>query len=146
PKRISRESDVSDSYSVDIVRRHYVFFLVDRATIDGRFGVKYQGNSADQSGSLCAHLSGAFEITGCAGVPERDNTLPGNFRPAIRPEVASAGPYTSFLKWQELSARTDNPDNDLSLENAPTTYAGGQQLTTVLMQTPWLFQVSPPWH
>lgn len=145
PKRISKDYHDSGSYSADIVRQHYSFFPVDRSNIDGQFGVKYQGYSVDQSGSLWAGLSGSFEISGCAGVPQRVN-LPGNFRHAIRPETDSTGSYTSFLKWQELSARTDYPENDLSLESALATYAEGKQRTPVLMQTPWLFRVSPPWH
>ncbi len=144
PKRLSKDYAESDSYSADIVRSHYTFFPVDCSEIDGRFGVKYSGWSVDSKGNLRAHLSGAFEIAGCAGVPVLVNDLPGNFRAAIRPETASTGSYTSFLKWQELSARTDHPENDLSLENALTKFS--QQLVPVLMQTPWLFRVSPPWH
>ncbi|MCP9463226.1 MAG: neuraminidase-like domain-containing protein [Nitrospira sp.] len=145
PKRVSKDYHDSGSYSADIVRRHYAFFPVDRSAIDGRFGVKYSGWSVDGTGSPQAYLSGAFEISGCSGVPERVS-LPGNFRHAIRPETASTGSVTSFLKWQELSARTDYPENDLSLESTLFTFTRGQQLTPVLMQTPWLFRVSPPWH
>ena len=43
PKRVSKDFDESGSYNVEIVRKHYVFFPVDRSEIDGRFGVKYEG-------------------------------------------------------------------------------------------------------
>ena len=145
PKRISKDYHDSSPYRDDIVRRHYAFFPVDRSEIDGRFGVRYQGYSADEKGSLLASLWGSFEISGCAGVPQRVN-LPGNFRHAIRPEVDSTGSYTSYHKWQELSARSDAPQNDLSIESILATFTEGQKLTPVLMQTPWLFRVSPPWH
>jgi hypothetical protein len=144
-KRVSKDYQDSGSYSTDIVHKHYAFFPVDRSEIDGRFGVKYSGHSVDGAGGAQAHLSGAFEISGCSGVPERVS-LPGNFRHAIRPETASTGSYISFLKWQELSVRTDSPENDLSLESTLSTFTKGQQLTPVLIQTPWLFCVSPPWH
>ena len=145
PKRVSMDYNDSDFYSAYIVRRHYAFFPVDSSAIDGQFGVKYQGYSADQSGSLCAYLSGAFEITGCAGVPQRVK-LPGNFHHAIRPEVDSTGFHPNFLKWSELGARSDSPENDLSLESSFAIHTGNLQKIPVLMQTPWLFRVSPPWH
>ncbi|MDY7791695.1 neuraminidase-like domain-containing protein [Burkholderia ubonensis] len=146
PKRVSKDYDDSGSYRADSIRRHYAFFPVDRSEIDGRFGVKYSGWSVDGAGSMQAYLSGAFEIAGCAGVPVLVNDLPGYFRHAIRPETASTGSYTSFLKWQELSSRTDYPENDLSLESTLASSTQSRQLTPVLMQTPWLFRVSPPWH
>ena len=146
PKRVSKDYDESSSYSADIVRRHYAFFPVDRSEIDGRFGVQYSGWSVDGAGGTQAYLSGAFEISGCAGVPIRVNDLQGNFRHVIRPETASTGSATSFLKWRELSARIDSPENDLSLESTLASFTNDQQLTPVLMQTPWLFRVSPPWH
>lgn len=146
PKRVSKDFDQSSSYSTDIVRRHYVFFPIDRSQIDGRFGVRYSGRSVDGADNPQAFLSGAFEIAGCAGVPILVNDLLGNFRHSIRPETASTGFSTSFLKWQELSGRTDFPENDLSLENTLATFHEGPQLTPVLMQTPWLFRLSPPWH
>ncbi len=146
PKRISKDYDKSTPYSDDIVRSHYTFFPVDRSEIDGRFGVKYSGSSVDSAGKLQAYLSGVFEIAGCTGVPTLVNDLPGNFLHAIRPETASTGSSTRFLKWQELTARSDSPENDLALENTLASLTGGQQLTQVLTQTPWLFRVSPPWH
>lgn len=160
PKRISKHYDESDIYREDIVRRHYTFFSVDRSEIDGRFGVKYQGYSTDQSGSRqVANLIGSFEISGCSGVPELAS-LPGDFQHAIRPEAASTGSVPSFLRWQELSVRSDRED-DFSLEGGLPTLAIGhqgsmdramaaepnnQRLTPVLMQTPERFRVSPPWH
>ena len=140
PKRLSKQYDESSSYEVEIFRKHYAFFPIDRLAIDGRFGVKYSGSSIDNNGKHWADLSGAFEIAGCKGVPELAK-LPGSFRHVIRPEKVSTGDHACFLKWAELSARNDG-ENDLSLE----CYSGSQPLTPVLNQTPWLFRVSPPWH
>ncbi len=122
---------------------------MDRSEIDGRFGVTYSGHSTyiDQKyqEQSTAYLSGAVEIAGCAGVPVRVNDFQGNFRHAMRPEVASTGYYTNFLKWQELSERTDK-ENDLSFEPGLVEYTHGSQLTPVLMHTPCFIRVSPPWH
>jgi len=145
PRRISKGSHESAPYSADIVRKHYQFFPVDRSMIDGRFGVKYWGVLVDEKGGEWGNPSGSFEISGCAGVPESVNNLPGNFSHAIRPEVASTGSHTSFQKWEELSDRIDK-ENDLSLQCALANPAVGLSLQQVLMQTPWLFRVSPPWH
>jgi hypothetical protein len=145
PKRVSKDYDESEPYEGDIVRRHYTFFPVDRSEIDGRFGVKYSGWSVDGAGNTRARLSGTFEIAGCAGVPVRVDDLQGDFRHAIRPETASTGSYTSFLKWQELPTRYDKQD-DLSLENALAIFTRGNHLTEVLRHTPGLFRISPPWH
>jgi hypothetical protein len=142
PKRISKDYDESTSYPGEITRKRYTFFPVDRSAIDGRFGVKYSGSSTDASGNYYAYLSGAFEIAGCKGVPELEN-LPGSFVHVVRPETASTGPYTSFLKWEELSLgdRTDYPEQDFTLQNSFSS-----ALSPVLNQTPDIFKMSPPWH
>lgn len=149
PKRVSKDFDVSWEYNVEIVRKHYEFFPIDRSTIDGRFGVKYSGYSVYHDDKAMerttAQLWGAFEISGCSGVPEKVD-FPGYFDHALRPEPDSTGPYTSFLKWQELSVREDRPENDLSLKNMRIIGETSGHLTTVLQQTPWLFRISPPWH
>ncbi|WP_367025571.1 neuraminidase-like domain-containing protein [Methylococcus sp. ANG] len=150
PKRISKDFDESGSYDVEIVKNNYYFFPVDRSEIDGRFYIRYNGCSSDRAKQPLAclgnrKLGGAFAVAGCTGVPELINAH-DNFIPAIRPEPASTGDTASFLKWLEQSDRSDRPENDLSLDNALATYADGHQSTPVLMQTPWLFRVSPPWH
>ncbi|MDN3514337.1 MAG: neuraminidase-like domain-containing protein [Candidatus Brocadia sp.] len=153
-KKVSKDFNESDSYDVDIVKKHYRFFLIDRSEIDGRFGIKYDGHSIGCDGNNRAYFSGAFEISGCKGVLEL-TLLPGNFRHSIQPEWNSTGSYTSFLKWIELrqpnefgssEPRHDSPENDFTLENAFSTQFGSLQLTPVLMQTPWIFKMTPPWH
>ena len=148
PKRVSKDFDESTWYDVDIVRKRYVFFPVDHSAIDGRFGIKYDGSSIyieKYQEYEIAFLSGAFEIAGCSGVPERAS-FPGNFIHSIRPETDSTGIDPSYLKWQELNARADSPENDLTLEYALATNVQGLRHIPLLWQTPWLFRVSPPWH
>jgi len=146
PKRVSKDFAESSSFNVDLVRKRYAFFTVDRSAIDGRFGVKYFGSSVDSQGNSWASLSGSFEITGCDGVPDIAY-LPGHYRHVERPEWASVGDFTSFLKWEELplGTRDDRPDDDFTLQSA---LIGGEKLapTSVLGQTPDIFKMSPPWH
>jgi hypothetical protein len=152
PKRQSKDYDESETYEVEIIRRRYRFFPVDRTEIDGRFVVEYHGssmyldkNNIEQKAveQQAAKLSGAFEISGCSGVPERVKSLfdDDDVQHAIRPEKASTGNEPGFLKWEELSPR-EHGENDFALEN----YSASQHLTLVLIQTPSLFKVSPPWH
>ena len=149
PKRVSKDFAESQPYYVDIVRTHYSFFVIDRSDVDGRFGIKYEGYSsaATESTSVDAGLFGAFEIAGCKGVPELTN-LPGYFKHAIRPEISSTGELTNFLRWVELGPyprRPDYPESDFTLQN---NFAGTESLrfTPVLVQTPWIFKMTPPWH
>lgn len=145
PKRVSKDFDESQIYDVEIVRKHYSFFPIDRSEIDGRFGIRYQGYSVGNNGKLWASLNGSFEISGCKGVPEL-TYLPGNFRHIVRPELDSTGNVTTFLKWVELSTRNDSPQNDFTLETIFSTLSNNSSFTPVLMQTPWIFKMSPPWH
>ncbi|MCG7405328.1 neuraminidase-like domain-containing protein [Caballeronia zhejiangensis] len=148
PKRISKDFVESSSYDKEIVRRAYAFFPVDRSEIDGRFGIKFTGYSIDRSGATQAGLGGAFEISGCKGVPTLTQ-IPGSFTPVVRPEHASVGDRTSFHKWVELDARGDAPQNDLTFENGIGATTGQYQslyYTPILEQTPWIFKVTPPWH
>ena len=46
----------------------------------------------------------------------------------------------------ELSTRHDYPQNDFTLENRFATLSDYLRYTPVLMQTPWFFKMSPPWH
>lgn len=144
PKRVSTGFAMSDTYDVEIVRKHYRFCPIDRSEIDGRFVIKFEGFSLDGNGMFRAGLFGAFEIAGCKGVPELANP-PGFFRPALQPEEPSTGVTTSFQRWVELGptpARRDK-ENDFSLESYGSARAG---LTQVLIETPWLFKMTPPWH
>lgn len=146
PRRISKDFAVSGSYEQDLVRSHYRFFPIDRSEIDGRFGVKYEGYSADSKGNSQAGLFGAFELSGCKGVPEQSD-IPGYFKHAMRPEQEAVGYVTTFHKWVELGpwpARLDAPENDFTLENSFA--SGGLHLTPVLNQTPWIFRMTPAWH
>ncbi|MBA3473875.1 MAG: hypothetical protein H0T57_11720 [Rubrobacter sp.] len=147
PKRISKDFDESWRYDVEIVRKRYRFFPIDRNEVDGRFGIKYEGYSVggDEKRVYGSELSGAFEISGCRGVPEKTD-LAGHFTHAIRPESDSTGDDTAFLKWVELDARADDPENDFTLENGLATQSDHLHLTPVLMWTPWLFEMTPPFH
>jgi hypothetical protein len=142
PKRISKHYQESTAYKGEIVHKRYVFLPVDRTAVDGRFGVSYVGSSTDANDVYCAYLSGAFEVSGCKGVPEEAD-LAGNFNPVIRPEVASTGYDPGFLKWEELALgqRADLPDEDFTLMS----HMSGA-LTPLLKQTPGIFKMTPPWH
>ena len=147
PKKISKDFKESGEYEIEIVRKHYRFFPVDRGEIDGRFGIKFDGYSTGNNGSVpAASLSGSFEIANCKGVPELSTpVIPGSFTHIIRPEKDSTGTPTVFLKWNELTSRTESPpENDLTLVSDFSNQAGA--LTRLLSETPWLFKVSPPWH
>lgn len=161
PKRVSKGFDQSLSYTAaDIIHNQYRFFLVDRSDIDGRVGVSYEGFSNPSSMPPPAvfppltypYISpGAFEISGCKGVPELARDLYSYFVPAVRPESVSTGTLTSFMKWAELGAnpgewRLDQPENDFTLENLFSNQSDYFRFTPLLMQTPWFFKMSPPWH
>jgi hypothetical protein len=147
PRKVSRDFAESTHFSHEIVKSSYSFYPIDRSEIDGRFGIRFQGYSFDADGLKRAVFDGGtFEIAGCKGVPELTN-LPGYFRPAIRPEAAATGGETSFQKWVELGPRPprlDAPENDFSLDTFTLEYSPAP--TPVLMQTPWLFKMTPPWH
>lgn len=64
-----------------------------------------------------------------------------------------------YLKWPELAVRTDPPENDFTLLNLfayvlqtsgitnTTNRSGGSGFfTPILIQTPNIFKMSPPWH
>lgn len=97
-----------------------------------------------------AHLSGAFEISGCTGVPAlvpKLIRLSEKFMHAIRPERDSTGDDTSFMKWVELGTqsgklRFDNPQDDLALKGV----LGYLSSTPVLKKTPGFFKITPPWQ
>ncbi|WP_437826314.1 neuraminidase-like domain-containing protein [Sorangium sp. So ce1153] len=141
PKRVSKDFDRSYSYDVEIVHKHYVFYPVDLSDVDGRFGVCYRGYSVDKDDNDLAYLSGSFEVSGCRGIPEISN-LSTSFRPALWPTAESVGGDPTFLRWAELPDRKDAPANDLTLVSS----VSASRRTEVLQQTPWRFQVSPPWH
>jgi hypothetical protein len=157
PKRISKDFQESGSYNIDIVKKHYHFLPIDRSEVDGRFAIGFEGFSLGSDGEGYASLSGAFEIAGCKGVPELA-LLSGRFRPVIRPEVDSTGNETAFLKWVELTVRDDRPQNDFTLEGSAFIQSGSQSgiarsasntpslKTPILIQTPWIFKMSPAWH
>lgn len=154
PKKISKDFYQSSAYDVEVVRKNYTFVPVDRSEIDGRFGIRHDGRSLGSDGQGQAYLSGAFEIAGCDGVPVAVADL-GNFIvPAIRPETASVGNIPAFMKWAELGKhnefgqfepRQDN-ENDFTLENFLFSQLDNLKFTPILIQTPWFFRMSPPWH
>jgi hypothetical protein len=162
PKRVSKDFDESGVYDVEIVKKYYSFYPIDRSEIDGRFGIQYEGASLglvyDDSDNVIgeqeyAYLFGAFDISGCRGVPEKTTSL-GNFTPAIRPKRDSVGDNSAFQKWVELGKedefgqiklREDNPENDFTLE-VFSPQPDNHSFTPVLMQTPGIFKMTPPWH
>jgi len=141
-KKVSKSFAQSFSYSVELEKKFYRFHPVDRSDLDGRFGVAFIGASLGSDGNNTAGLGGAFEIAGCTGAPEQADDLLETFVPTVRPESASAGPVTSYLKWVELQARTDAPENDFTLEF----FNSNANLVKVLVQTPWSYFMTPPWH
>jgi hypothetical protein len=146
PKRVSTDSVASGAYEDDIVRKNYEFYVVDRSEIDGTFGIKFTGSSFAPGAEFpnVAGLSGTFELTGCKGLPVLGN-LPGTFHHVVRPETGSVNDRPAFLKWVELSSRSDlAPTTDFTLQNM---FAGnGPAFTPLLIQTPGIFKDSPPWH
>lgn len=88
-------------------------------------------------------LPGAFEISGCTGLPEKADPL-GSFTLAIQPENASTGNDTEFLKWVELPSRDDSSENDFTLV---VRYVFGHPYARqVLRKSPGIFKMSPSWH
>jgi hypothetical protein len=155
PKRVSKDFDESEVYYVDIVKNHYHFLPIDRSEVDGRFVIKYTGYSLGSDGTSNASLDGAFDIAGCKGVPELTDPRT-SFDHVIRPELDAVGSDTVFLKWVELGQeldvdgnpilRGDDPDNDFTLRNYYSNQFNSLLLTQVLVQTPWIFKMTPPWH
>ena len=162
PKKISKDSHESDSYTGEVVNSRYSFWVIDRSSINGRFGIGYNGCSVAKLNrrDRRACLSGSFELSGCKGVPEQSD-LPGLFVPALIPDQADqldGSPL--FLKWSELARRTDRPENDFTLLNlsfyflqssgitntimVPREWSGFS--TPILIQTPNIFKWSSPWH
>lgn len=146
PKKVSKDFDESNWYEVEITRKHYHFFPIDNSEIGGSFSIQYNGSSVGRNSKQnVAHLNGAFNVSGCKGVPELTMSL-GNFTPAIRPELDSSGHDTVFMKWVELSSRLDSPENDFTLINYIPGNFDNLHQTPVLMQTPGIFKMTPPWH
>lgn len=154
PKRISKDFDLSSSYDVEIIRKHYSFFAVDRSEADGRFAITYEGSGLGSDGVSRAFMAGAFEISGCKGVPELAS-IPGSYGHALIPTLDSTGSLATFLKWVELGERDDAPDNDFTLVSGAAVnefVVVGSNLApisrdpTILKQTPGIFKMSPAWH
>jgi Tc toxin complex TcA C-terminal TcB-binding domain/Neuraminidase-like domain len=177
PKRVSTDFDVTGAkHDVELNKTHYQFFAIDGALRDGSFIVDHRGHSianngriTDKSGDLLGALFGAFDVSGCKGVPVlRDKTyLEDDFAHVIRPEriatsrdraMPGSGPMTYDTvssRWLEDPQRWDR-QNDFTLENqfsmgapAPATtleVADPLHFSPILLQTPDLFAVAAPWH
>jgi hypothetical protein len=154
PKRVSTDYDETCGYSVEIVKKNYNFYFLDRSSVDGRVGVKYEGSSLGSDGNLTAPLEGTFEIAGCNGVPVLTD-IPGNFQHAVRPRADSTGNYTEYLKWVELGRmdeffnylpRLDGEEEDFTLENGFYYLTDFFKYTRLLNNTPGIFKMTPPWH
>ena len=89
-----------------------------------------------------ASLSGAFEISGCKGVPEFTSDFSAKPTHVLRPESDSVGNCTVFLKWVELGKANDTKEVNINQENDFAL----QGLRQVLMWTPKIFKMSPPWQ
>ena len=89
-----------------------------------------------------ASLSGAFDISGCSGAPEKVDSI-RTFIAAIQPESVAVGDGTDFLMWVE-TAQHDSTTDDFSLE----THFSNQYVQTypVLRETPGIFRMAPTWH
>ena len=152
PKRVSTGLAASQPYSIEIVNHYYRFSAVDRTETDGRFFISYEGNSRGTTPfTAAAYLKGEAEMAGC-GVPDFTFTpkvyTQAPLVPMTWPDELSTGSDPVDLRWQELAARTDAPDNDLALLNFsfPLEHGGFPISTQVLRETPALFQLSPGWH
>ncbi len=160
PKKVSKDFYESASFTeANIVQKFYHFVPVDNSEFDGRFIIKFGGYSLGGNGFEQAALIGAFELAGSKGELQ-PTVMPVNFRHIIQPEWASIGQYenrsyTGFMKWIELGGqdefgrlinRHDAPENDFTLENTFLSQSDGSRYTPILIQTPWFFRMSPPWH
>ncbi|MBI2998767.1 MAG: hypothetical protein HYY46_10020, partial [Deltaproteobacteria bacterium] len=144
PKKISKDAYETDPYTGEIKKTKYLFYAIDRTRIDGRFGIQFRGYSEpafpqSSSDTAAAGVSGTFELGDCTGVPKLESLL-GDFTHAIRPESDSTGDHATLLKWTELVSHNDPAQNDFTLKN----YSSSP--SEVLMQTPGIFRMSPPWH
>ena len=59
------------------------------------------------------------------------------------------------MKWMELGSLTNSdtrsrvttlPQDDFTLENTFAPLRMAARFTPVLLQTPWFFRMTPPWH
>jgi len=140
PKKISNDFDETLQYSVDseLIKRSYSFFPLDSSEVDGRFYIKYGGSKVVSPG---VGISRAFEISGCTGVLEKIEVRRNLIFTTI-PEVASRNYFPVLQKWEELTTRSDFPENDFTLENL----LNPQFYTRILAETPGIFKITPPWH
>lgn len=163
PTKTSKDSHESGPYTGEIERNRYAFWAIDRSGVEGRFAIGYHGCSVTKLDRTKreACLSGSFELVGCTGVPEQSENM-GLFIQALIPDQADQLDGSPFYsKWPELNVRTDPPDNDFTLLNLFTyfvpmsgsnniglaEYRGSSAYATpILIQTPRIFIMSPPWH
>jgi hypothetical protein len=151
PKRISKDFNDRAPFRGTSARNHYRFRAIDRSAIDDRFGIVYRSDEGDPTSGRDGaepQLIGAFEISGCAGVPTTAS-FPFNFKNAIQPDPHSAGTLTTFMKWIELANRPVGPDgsqDDFTLQVFGANSPDGYGSTRVLMRTPGLFLMTPAWQ
>lgn len=151
PKKVSTDAYESWSYTGEIVKNRYRFWGIDSSEVNGRIGIQFSGHGEakfpkDRSDLHRAGISGGFELSGCRGVPELTLESLGNFEQAVRPELKSAGGLTASSKWVELAPRWDAPEEDFTLQSTASLAAESQRFVPVLMQTPGIFKMTPPWH
>ena len=153
PKRISKDFDESE-----LVRRRNrqeALPVLSRSTAARSTGASASSTTVTASAATDTNYASDLyrrvrdrRLQGCAGA---EPTFPATFstpfdRNGLRPATTR-----HFMKWVELGhrygSRADYPQNDFTLENvlcqSDTTTSA---LTPVLMQTPWIFKMTPPWH
>lgn len=157
PKRVSTQYVDSQSYVSDVLKHHFRFALNDRSDIDGRVSIQCDGYglAADNKAALDANyynlqirFNVAFELTGCHGAPELSDLF-NDLVFLLQPEPASTDGEPVYDKWIETANRSDAPNNDFTLENLSESNQGlAHYLRTIpiLIQTPWLFSMSPAWQ
>ena len=153
PKRVSTAFAASQPYTSEIVNHYYSFSAVDRTEKEGRFFISYEGYSRGKTPTTpaAAYLKGEAEMAGC-GIPDFTFTpkvyTQAPVRPMTWPDPLSTGRDPVDLRWQELSARQDAPDNDLAFLSLslPLEHGGSPTSAQLLRETPGLFQLSPGWH
>lgn len=158
PRKVSTDFVQSDSYKVEIYKKYYHFWVVDRSEVDGRFGIKCAGQSLGSDGKRdYAWINTTFEITGCKGVPVISH-IGGDFKHASRPEEDSVGDATgsdtAFSKYVERQqgTRDDDPADDFTLLNLFGNQSGDStsmtvaNLTPILWRTPGIFKMTPAWQ
>ena len=156
PKKVSKDAyETLFGHKKEIIRNHYRFWAIDRTELDGRFFIRFEGHSDPKypgpEKEFWAGVSGCFEVGGCDGGLELCD-LPGQFQHVLIPDRIEK--FVRLQKWVESQSL---PRNEFTLidkslvktTNQPPSRAGAAgpiPITPILIQTPNIFKVTPPWH